>query len=149
MTRARTSSTRRRRITVKTRLAGGLVLLAVAAVLTTAALAAGTTHSTKKASLKIGVSLAGYSTDFWSSYVAYEKQFAKKYNVTLVGPVSANGGDAAKQATDVRTLITQGVQALILNPVDSAAIAPTLDYAASEHIPVVSVDVGPTPARST
>jgi simple sugar transport system substrate-binding protein/ribose transport system substrate-binding protein len=131
---------------VKTRLAGGLVLLALAAVLTTAALAAGTTHSQKKATLKIGVSLAGYSTDFWSSYVAYEKQFAKKYDVTLVGPVSANG-DAAKQATDVRTLITQGVQALILNPVDSAAIAPTLDYAASKHIPVVSVDVGPTAGK--
>jgi hypothetical protein len=92
MTRARTSSTRRRRITVKTRLTGGLVPLAVGAVLTTAALAASTTRSAKKASLKIGVSLAGYSTDFWSSYVAYEKQF-----------------------TDVRTLITQGFQALILN----------------------------------
>ena len=56
-------------------------------------------------------------------------------------------GDAAKQATQIRTLITQGVQALIINPVDSAAIAPTLDYAASKHIPVVSVDVGPTAGK--
>ena len=142
MTRVRTSSTRRRRITVKTRLAGGLVLLALAAVVTTAALAAGTTHTTKKATLKIGVSLAGYSTDFWSSYVAYEKQFAKQYGVSLVGPVPANG-DAAKQATQIRTLITQGVQALIINPVDSAAIAPTLDYAARSAPPWRTESCGP------
>jgi ABC-type sugar transport system substrate-binding protein len=36
---------------------------------------------------------------------------------------------------------------LIINPVDSAAIAPTLDYAASKHIPVVSVDVAPTKGK--
>lgn len=146
MTRVRTSSNRRRRITVKTRLTGGLLLLALAAMLATAALAADTTHAKKAAGIKIGVSLAGYSTDFWSSYVAYEKQFAAKYGASLVGPVSANG-DAAKQATDVKTLISQGVQALILNPVDSAAIAPTLAYAASKHIPVISVDVGPTAGK--
>ena len=61
----------------------------------------------------------------------------------LVGPISSDG-DAAKQATQIRTLIDQGVSALVINPVDSAAIAPTLAYAASKHIPVVSVDVAPT-----
>jgi ABC-type sugar transport system substrate-binding protein len=39
------------------------------------------------------------------------------------------------------------VNALIINPVDSAAIAPTLDYAASKHVPVVSVDVAPTKGK--
>src|SRR5205814_8853561 len=65
---------------------------------------------------------------------------------SLAGPISADG-DAAKQATQIRTLITQGVKALIINPVDSAAIAPTLAYAASKHIPVVSVDVAPTKGK--
>src|SRR5436305_15308084 len=107
--------------------------------------ASGGVH-TQKASIKIGISLAGYSTDFWSSYVAFEKAAAKKYGVSLVGPISSNG-DAGKQATQIRTLISQGVTALIINPVDSAAIAPTLAYAASKHIPVVSVDVGPTAGK--
>jgi ribose transport system substrate-binding protein len=128
------------------RLIGALVVLGLVGALATAALAATGGHAQKSAGIRIGVSLAGYSTDFWSSYVAYEKQYAKQYGVTLVGPVPANG-DAAKQATQIRTLITQGVQALIINPVDSAAIAPTLDYAASKHIPVVSVDVGPTSGK--
>src|ERR1700739_1753125 len=92
------------------------------------------------------VSLAGYSTDFWSSYVAFEKQAATKYGVSLVGPISSDG-DAGKQATQIRTLISQGVNALISNPVDSAAIAQTLSYAASKHIPVVSVDVAPTKGK--
>jgi simple sugar transport system substrate-binding protein/ribose transport system substrate-binding protein len=90
--------------------------------------------------------LAGYSTDFWSSYVAFEKAAAEKYGVSLVGPISANG-DAGKQATQIRTLISQGVKALVINPVDSAAIKPTLDYAASKKIPVVSVDVAPTQGK--
>jgi ABC-type sugar transport system substrate-binding protein len=89
---------------VKTRLIGGIALVALAGVLATAALAAGG-HAKKTASLKIGVSLAGYSTDFWSSYVAFEKQAATKYGVSLVGPISSNG-DAGKQATQIRTLIS-------------------------------------------
>jgi simple sugar transport system substrate-binding protein/ribose transport system substrate-binding protein len=131
---------------VKTRLIGGIALAALAGVLATTALAAGGGHAKKTASLKIGVSLAGYSTDFWSSYVAFEKQAATKYGASLIGPISSNG-DAGKQATQIRTLISQGVDALIINPVDSAAIAPTLAYAASKHIPVVSVDVAPTKGK--
>jgi ABC-type sugar transport system substrate-binding protein len=116
-------------------------------VFVTAAFAGSNGDAQKKAgSLKIGVSLAGYSTDFWSSYVAFEKAAATKYGVSLVGPISSNG-DAGKQATQIRSLIDQGVNALIINPVDSAAIAPTLAYAASKHIPVVSVDVAPTKGK--
>jgi ABC-type sugar transport system substrate-binding protein len=131
---------------VKVRLFGVVALVALAGVLTTAALAAGQGHAQKQGSITIGVSLAGYSTDFWSSYVAFEKQAATKYGVKLVGPISSNG-DAGKQATQIRTLIDQGVKALIINPVDSAAIAPTLAYAASKHVPVVSVDVAPTKGK--
>jgi len=95
------------------------------------------------ANFKLGVSLTFNNTDFWTNYITYEKQFAAQYNATLLGPLVANN-DAAKQNTDIRTLIQEGAQALIVNPVDSAAIAPTLDYAASKNIPVTSVDVAPS-----
>jgi ABC-type sugar transport system substrate-binding protein len=130
---------------MKVRVFGVLALLGLAGVLMTAPFAAGG-HAKRAASIKVGVSLAGYSTDFWSSYVAFEKAAAKKYGVTLVGPISANG-DAGKQATQIRQLIDQGVNSLIINPVDSAAIKPTLDYAASKKVPVVSVDVAPTKGK--
>ena len=131
---------------MKSRVIGALVAIALVGVLATAAFGAGRSQTHKAASIKVGVSLAGYSTDFWSSYVAFEKAAAKQYGVTLVGPISANG-DAGKQATQIRTLIDQGVNALIINPVDSAAIEPTLAYAASKHVPVVSVDVAPTKGK--
>jgi substrate-binding family protein len=131
--------------TVKLRVFSALALVGLVGTLAVTMSASGGVH-TQKASIKIGVSLAGYSTDFWSSYVAFEKAAGTKYGVSLVGPISSNG-DAGKQATQIRTLIDEGVNALIVNPVDSAAIAPTLDYAASKHVPVVSVDVAPTKGK--
>jgi ABC-type sugar transport system substrate-binding protein len=131
---------------VKIRSKGGLVAIGLVLVLAMTALAAGRAQAHRAAGITVGVSLAGYSTDFWSSYVAFEKAAAKKYGVTLVGPISANG-DAGKQATQIKNLIDQGVNALIINPVDSAAIEPTLAYAASKHVPVVSVDVAPTKGK--
>jgi ABC-type sugar transport system substrate-binding protein len=128
---------------MKFRLFGVLAIVGCVGVLGTAALAA---QAQQTKTITVGVSLAGYSTDFWSSYVAFEKAAATKYGVKLVGPISSDG-DAGKQATQIRTLIDQGVNALIINPVDSAAIAPTLAYAASKHVPVVSVDVAPTQGK--
>src|SRR5216684_3337157 len=98
------------------------------------------------ASFKLGVSLTFNNTDFWTNYISYETKFAAQYNATLIGPLVANN-DAAKQITDIHTLIQEGAQALIVNPVDSAAIAPALDYAASKHVPVVSVDVAPSSGK--
>jgi ribose transport system substrate-binding protein len=95
------------------------------------------------ASFKLGVSLTFNNTDFWTNYITYETKFAHQYNATLIGPLVANN-DPAKQITDIHTLIQEGAQALIVNPVDSAAIAPALDYAASKNIPVISVDVAPS-----
>ena len=95
------------------------------------------------ASFKLGVSLTFNNTDFWTNYIKYETQFASQYHATLIGPLVANN-NAAQQITDIHTLIQEGAQALIVNPVDSAAIAPALDYAASKHVPVSSVDVAPS-----
>ncbi len=98
------------------------------------------------ASFKLGVSLTFNNTDFWTNYISYEKKFAAQYNATLIGPLVANN-NAAQQITDIHTLIQEGAQALIVNPVDSAAIAPALVYAASKNIPVVSVDVAPSSGK--
>src|SRR5437588_7929115 len=98
------------------------------------------------ASFKLGVSLTFNNTDFWTNYISYEAKFATQYHATLIGPLVANN-DAGKQNSDIHKLIQEGAQALIVNPVDSAAIAPALDYAASKNIPVVSVDVAPSSGK--
>jgi ribose transport system substrate-binding protein len=128
-----------------------IVVAAVLAACSSTSSSSGTTSSSggtlaSGASFKLGVSLTFNNTDFWTNYITYEKQFAAQYNATLLGPLVANN-DAAQQNTDIHTLIQEGAQALIVNPVDSAAIAPALDYAASKHIPVISVDVAPSSGK--
>jgi simple sugar transport system substrate-binding protein/ribose transport system substrate-binding protein len=143
---------------MKSKLASRLRALAALVVVATVLVACGSTSGTTSttsssggklasgASFKLGVSLTFNNTDFWTNYISYEKQFAAQYNATLLGPLVANN-NAAQQITDIHTLIQEGAQALIVNPVDSAAIAPALDYAASKNVPVVSVDVAPSAGK--
>ncbi len=130
---------------------GALVIIAT--VLAACGSASGTTSSASGSNkfapgtnFKLGVSLTFNNTDFWTNYISYETKFAQQYNATLIGPLVANN-NAAQQITDIHTLIQEGAQALIVNPVDSAAIAPALDYAASKNVPVVSVDVAPSSGK--
>jgi ABC-type sugar transport system substrate-binding protein len=122
-----------------------LALLAAAAV---ACGGGGATSGGGSSSAKIGVVLTYNLPGFWGNYLKYEDQYRSQLGVTLVGPlvanVEANGNEAAQQINDVKSLIAQGVQALIVNPADSAAIGPALDYAKSKHVPVVTVDVAPS-----
>src|SRR3954465_3585597 len=104
----------------------GLVLVAAAACSTTGPGSGGSgssSHLKANETFKLGVSLTFNNTDFWTSYISYQKQFAKQYHAQLIGPLVANN-DSGKQITDIHTLISEGAKALIVNPVDSAAIAP-------------------------
>lgn len=53
--------------------------------------------------------------------------------------VDANG-DIAKQNNDIEDLITQGVDAILINPVDPQGIAPSMASAKAAGIPVITVD---------
>lgn len=131
---------------------GALGIVAAIVFLAACGGTSGTSASTSggtlapNASFKLGVSLTFNNTDFWTNYISYETQFASQYHASLIGPLVANN-NAGQQITDIHTLIQEGAQALIVNPVDSAAIAPALQYAASKNIPVVSVDVAPSSGK--
>jgi len=129
---------------LKRRALGSLIAVAGLSAVLMASASSAVATSAHAASKKIvvGVSLAGYSTGFWAAYVQYEKGFAKTDGLTLDGPVSSNGS-AATQAQNIQTFINQKVNVLLVNPVDSAAIATSDQLAAAHHIPVVMMDVGP------
>jgi ABC-type sugar transport system substrate-binding protein len=93
-----------------------------------------------------GSGQVGYSESFLTDpfQVQLVKQLtdqAKAQTVDLLPAVNANA-DAAKQSTDVQTLIGRGVKGLIVVPVDSKAIGPAIKQANAKNIPVVSVDLG-------
>ena len=96
---------------------------------------------------RIGVVLTYDLPGFWANYLTYEQSAEGKLGVKLMGPhiasAEAKGNEVQQQISDVKTLIAQGAQSLIVNPADSSAIAPALDYAKSKNVPVVTVDVAP------
>lgn len=58
-------------------------------------------------------------------------------------PMTDANNDAAKQITDVTTLLGQGVDGLFIIVLDSKAIKPALDRAEEAGVPVVAMEQGP------
>jgi ABC-type sugar transport system substrate-binding protein len=69
-------------------------------------------------------------------------QLLKSKGIQMLAPTNANN-DPGQQATDVRNLVTGGAKGLILLPVDPRAIIPTVQYADSQKVPIVSIDKAP------
>ena len=67
---------------------------------------------------------------------------ATAQGIKALEPTNANG-DAAKQITDIQTLVDQGIQALMIIPVDAKAIVPGVEYAVGKGVPVVTIDTAP------
>jgi D-xylose transport system substrate-binding protein len=107
------------------------ILLAVVA-------AAGFSSAALAEGKKIGVSWASFQEERWKIDEA-----AMKAAIEAAGDeyISADAQSSAeKQLSDVDALIAQGANALIINAWDKDAIAPAIEKAAAEGIPVVGYD---------
>jgi ribose transport system substrate-binding protein len=94
----------------------------------------------------------GYSAGFLSTpFLAITAQLAIQ-EATKAGikslPVANANQDAGKQISDFHNLIAEGAQGIIVVATDSDAIVPALDFAASKHVPVVSIDIGPAGGKA-
>ena len=67
---------------------------------------------------------------------------AEEQSVKYLQPTDARS-DAAKQFTDIQTLIGQGANAIITMPTDTKAIMPAIQYCNSKDVPVVTIDMAP------
>lgn len=86
----------------------------------------------------VGFSVSTLNNPFFVSLSEGAKAEAEKQDVKLV--VVDAGDDAAKQTNDIEDLISRNVSVLIVNPVDSDAVAPAVQDAVSKGIKVISVD---------
>lgn len=86
----------------------------------------------------IGLSVSTLNNPFFVSLAEGAKTTAKEKGVSLA--VTDAGDDSAKQQNDIEDLISKNVSVLIVNPVDSDAVAPAVQHAISEGIRVISVD---------
>ncbi len=89
--------------------------------------------------IKIGLTLMSYDMQFFQDMLAQAKSTADELGVKLVDYDGSS--DTTKQANAVDDLVSQGVDALFLNPVDGDAIGGSTQEANGAEIPVITVDV--------
>jgi len=94
--------------------------------------------SVAKVDGSIGLAVSTQNNPFFVTLVEGAKGAAAKLGVDL--QVTDAGDDAAKQATDIETLVASGISVLIVNPVDSDAVAGSVQAAISKGVKVISVD---------
>lgn len=86
----------------------------------------------------IGFSVSTLNNPFFVSLKDGVEKQAKELGLKVKIVDAQN--DPAKQANDVADLLESGVSILIVNPVDSAAIATSVEAANAKNIPVITVD---------
>ena len=103
--------------------------------------AAAPSGSAAAGSYTIGFSNPGGVGNGWREAMicSAKAQAAKSGQVTEVS-VTHRDTDAAGQLSDIRDLIAKGVDAIVINPADPAALNPALAEAEAADIVVVSVD---------
>ena len=84
------------------------------------------------------------------SWKIFQEERWKTDEAVIKKIVEANGdkyisadaqGSAAKQLTDIESLMSQGADVLLIVPYDSEAILPAVEKAAAEGIPMIAYDV--------
>lgn len=88
--------------------------------------------------LVVGASISTLNNPFFVSLETGINGLAEENGSKIIS-VDAQD-DTAKQTNDIDDLIQQGVDILLINPVDSAAIAPAVEAANSAGIPVITID---------
>lgn len=110
------------------------VKVALAATVAISALAS-SAHAEGK---KIGVSWSNFQEERWKTDEAAMKAAIEAAGDTYISADAQSS--AAKQLTDVESLIAQGADALVILSVDSGAVGAAIDSAAAEGIPVLGYD---------
>ncbi|MBQ8144981.1 MAG: substrate-binding domain-containing protein [Butyricicoccus sp.] len=86
----------------------------------------------------IGLAVSTQNNPFFVTLVEGAQAAADKLGVKL--QVTDAGDDAAKQTTDIETLVSSGISVLIVNPVDSDAVTGAVQAAIAQGVRVISVD---------
>lgn len=88
--------------------------------------------------LKIGLSLSTLNNPFFVSVKDGAEKLAKEKGAKII--ISDARDDAATQSNNMSDLIQQGVDIILVNPVDSNAIATSVSAANEAGIPVIALD---------
>lgn len=92
--------------------------------------------------IQVGVSMALFDDNFLTIVrTAIQKEMQKD---GVKGQIEDAKGDVSQQLQQVQNFIGQGVDAIIVNPVDTNAVKPIMDQATKANIPLVFVNRRPS-----
>jgi ribose transport system substrate-binding protein len=89
---------------------------------------------------RIGLSISTLNNPFFVTLRNGAQDAAKKEGAELIVADAQN--DAATQQDDVQNFVTQQVDAILVNPVDSESVVPAVEAANQADIPVIALDRG-------
>jgi ribose transport system substrate-binding protein len=131
----------------RSRSARGVVALGIGCLIAIAVAACGQSagaqrpaHFALRKPLKIGYSVYDLSDPYWQSYAEGIQAEAKALHMGFAE--SDQKSSELAQVTSSADLIDQGISALIVSPVQPAALTATEDSAHANRIPVIVGDVG-------
>lgn len=87
---------------------------------------------------KVAVSISTLNNSFFSIMVQGAREAANLFGIDLMVFDARN--QEAQQLTDIANIISQNVDILIVNPTNSESIAPGIEFAHNNDIPVITVD---------
>ncbi|QUY50596.1 substrate-binding domain-containing protein [Serratia plymuthica] len=90
---------------------------------------------------KVGVALANFDLNFVS--ILRSQMVSELKRLNMDGQFVDAKGDVALQVQQVDDFINLGVDAIILNPVDTQGVKPMMDAAERAHIPLIFVNRKP------
>lgn len=102
--------------------------------------------SSSSANPKVGLSLSTLNNPFFVQIKEGAQAEAKKLGADLTVTDAQN--DASQQANQLQNFTSEGVDSIIVNPVDSDAAGPSVRSANKSDIPVVGVDRGVNKAKT-
>ncbi|ACB96632.1 ABC transporter substrate-binding protein [Beijerinckia indica] len=105
-----------------------------------AAVALMTAHASAKDLKSIGLSLASMDNPYFVAMAKGATASAQKINPNVKINTLDFDYDLNKQATQIDSLIASGVDLILLNPGDPAALEPAIQRAHAAGIPVIAVD---------
>lgn len=91
----------------------------------------------EEGSLKVGFSNYAAVIPFYQAMIAGVEEGAQKYGWNV--EVTDSKFDPNRQLSDIQSLITRGVDLLIVSPGDQDALLPAYQEAAREGVPIVSI----------
>lgn len=94
--------------------------------------------SNASGSIKIGVTVSTLDNPFFVEFKAGVQAEAKKEGVSVT--ITNANNDSTQQANQMQDFVSQGDSAIIINPVDSNAAAPSVTLADRSKIPVIAAD---------